>query len=122
MWEIFWGAGRKQRFSTTAHRNYGGSTMAAMARIPERWVWVLDLQQQFPAIGREWFLHDPARPERIVFGFCPECFYEQIARRRFLHLKAEWASGPGDPLFPTPTAVVLLLSLVRAGPDPSISG
>jgi hypothetical protein len=65
--------------------------MAGMARIPERWVWVLDLQQQFPAIGREWFLHDPRRPERIVSGFCPECFYEQIARRRILHLKAEWA-------------------------------
>lgn len=66
-------------------------TMAALARVPERWVWVLDLQQQFPAIGREWFLHDPARRERIVSGFCPECFHEQAAARQILHLKAEWA-------------------------------
>ena len=66
-------------------------TMASMARIPERWVWVLDLQQQFPAIGREWFLHNPSQPERILSGFCPECLAEQIAGRRTLHLKAEWA-------------------------------
>jgi hypothetical protein len=66
-------------------------TMAGMARIPERWVWVLDLQQQFPAIGREWFLHDSARPERILSGFCPQCFHEQVAARQMRHLKAEWA-------------------------------
>ena len=66
-------------------------TMASMARVPERWVWVLDLQQQFPAIGREWFLHDPTRPERILSGFCPECFHEQVAARQRLQLKAEWA-------------------------------
>jgi hypothetical protein len=54
-------------------------------------VWVLDLQQQFPAIGREWFLHDPTRPERIFSAFCPECFHEQATGRRILHLKAEWA-------------------------------
>lgn len=65
--------------------------MASMARIPERWVWALDLQQQFPAIGREWFLHNPSRPERILSGFCPECFREQVAARRILHLKSEWA-------------------------------
>jgi hypothetical protein len=66
-------------------------TMAAMARIPERWVWVLDLQQQFPAIGRDWFLHNPIRPERILSSFCPECFREQVTARQILHLKAEWA-------------------------------
>jgi hypothetical protein len=65
-------------------------TIASMTRIPERWVWALDLQQQFPAIGREWFLHDPAHPEAIAAAFCPECFDEQIAGRRILHLKAEW--------------------------------
>ena len=64
--------------------------MASMTRIPERWVWALDLQQQFPAIGREWFLHDPAHPEQIATAFCPECFAEQIAGRRILHLHAEW--------------------------------
>jgi TniQ protein len=67
--------------------------IAAMARIPERCVWVLDLQQQFPAIGREWFLHDPARPEQIAPGFCPECFREQIAARKTLHVKAAWAAA-----------------------------
>lgn len=66
-------------------------TMAAMARIPERWVWGLDLQQQFPAIGRDWFLHHPTRPERILSGFCPECFHEQVTAHQILHLKAEWA-------------------------------
>jgi hypothetical protein len=66
-------------------------TIARMTRIPERWVWVLDLQQHFPAIDREWFLHDPAHPEQIAAAFCPECFHDQIATRRPLHLKAEWA-------------------------------
>jgi hypothetical protein len=66
-------------------------TIAAMARIPERWVWVLDLQQQFPAVGRDWFLHNHTRPERILSGFCPECFHEQVSARQILHLKAEWA-------------------------------
>ncbi len=66
-------------------------TIARLARVPEPWVWVLDLAQQFPALGREWFLHDPAAPERIFSGFCPECFAEQIARGGVLHLKAEWA-------------------------------
>ena len=66
-------------------------TVASMARVPERWVWALDLQQQFPAIGREWFLHNPTQPERIFSGFCPECFHEQVATRQILHLKAEWA-------------------------------
>ena len=56
--------------------------MASMARIPERWVWVLDLQQQFPAIGREWFRHNPDRPEQILSGFCPECFHEQLTTRQ----------------------------------------
>ena len=65
--------------------------IASMARIPERWVWALDLQQQFPAVGREWFLHSPKQPERIFSGFCPECFYEQVMARQILHLKAEWA-------------------------------
>lgn len=64
--------------------------MAALTRIPERWVWALDLQQQFPAISREWFLDDPAQPEAIAAAFCPECFAEQIAGRRALHLRAEW--------------------------------
>lgn len=77
--------------------NYGAPklwrfAMAKIARVPERWVWVLDLQQHFPAVGREWFLHDPAGPEQIVSGFCPECFREQIAGGRLLHLKAEWSS------------------------------
>ena len=66
-------------------------TLAAMARVPERWVWALDLQQQFPAIGREWFLHNPTRTEQILSGFCPECFREQVTARKILHLKAEWA-------------------------------
>ena len=66
-------------------------TLATMARIPERWVWALDLQQHFPAIGREWFLHDPLRLEGIVSAFCPECFHEQTATGRTGHLKAEWA-------------------------------
>jgi ribosomal protein S27E len=65
-------------------------TVASMARVPERWVWALDLQQQFPAIGREWFLHDPAQPQQVAAAFCPECFHEQIAARQRLHLKAEW--------------------------------
>jgi hypothetical protein len=91
-------------------------TMASMARIPERWVWVLDLQQQFPAIGREWFLHNPARPERILSGFCPECFHEQVAARQILHLKAEWAVALVTRCFPAPTAVVSLLPMVRPGP------
>lgn len=65
--------------------------LAAMARIPERWVWALDLQQQFPAAGREWFLHAPARPEEILSGFCPECLAEQVAARQMLHLKVEWS-------------------------------
>jgi hypothetical protein len=64
--------------------------LQAMARVPERWVWALDLQQQFPAIGREWFLRDPRSPEPIAAAFCPECFAEQIAGRRILHLKAAW--------------------------------
>jgi TniQ len=62
-----------------------------MTRIPEQWVWALDLRQQFPAIGREWFLHDAAWPEKIVSSFCPECFSEQIAAGQALHLKAAWA-------------------------------
>lgn len=65
--------------------------IARMTRIREQWVWALDLQQQFPAIDREWFLHDAAWPEKIVSGFCPECFSEQIAAGQTLHLKAEWA-------------------------------
>jgi hypothetical protein len=69
------------------------SAMARMARVPERWVWALDLQQRFPAVGCEWFLHHPARPEHIVSGFCPDCFREQIARGQTLHLKAQWSAA-----------------------------
>jgi hypothetical protein len=64
---------------------------AQLARIPEQRVGALDLHQQFPAVGREWFLHDADRPEKIICGFCPECFSEQVAAGQTFHLKAEWA-------------------------------
>src|SRR5690349_17635155 len=32
-----------------------------------------------------------SRPERILSGFCPECFHEQVDARQILHLKAEWS-------------------------------
>jgi hypothetical protein len=65
--------------------------VAAFARVPERWVWVLDLRQHFPAVGREWFLHDPRWPDAIHCGFCSDCFAEQLRTQKPLHLKAEWA-------------------------------
>ena len=48
---------------------------------------------EIPAIGREWFLHNPTRPERILSGFCPECFHEEVTAHQILHLKAEWAAA-----------------------------
>jgi hypothetical protein len=82
----------------TAIYDYGAPkpwrrTLAALARIPESWVWVLDLLQQFPACDRAWFLHHPARPDRILSGFCPECFHEQVAGRRTLHLRLNSNKG-----------------------------
>src|SRR5579884_2738272 len=76
--------------------NYRGSKewrdgMAALARVPESWVWVLDLQQHFPASNREWFLHSPYTPDTIRCHFCPECLAEQVENRLPPHLKVEWA-------------------------------
>ena len=51
----------------------------------------INLQQQFPAIGREWFL--PIRPvrNRSPLASVPNVFSSRSPADRLLHLKAEWA-------------------------------
>jgi len=66
------------------------AAMAALARVPEIWIWALDLQQQFPGVDRDWFLRNPRCPDRLMSAYCPDCFRMQIANGKTLHLKAEW--------------------------------
>ena len=64
--------------------------VCALTRVPERWVWVLGLDQHFPAAGADWFVQEHRPPCGLGASFCPECFQEQIVTKKPLHLKAEW--------------------------------
>jgi hypothetical protein len=98
---------------------------AHLTRVPARWVWVLDLQQHLPFARADDFLRQHGRPEIIEFGYCPECFADQLSNRKLLHVKAAWAlatttrcfehelplfrdcfhCGASDPIGFTPTSV-----------------
>jgi TniQ len=64
--------------------------VAALTRVPERWIWVLGLDQHFPGAVPESFVHERTTPYGMGASFCPECFRDQIAQHRPLHMKAEW--------------------------------
>jgi hypothetical protein len=65
--------------------------VAALARVPETQVRVLGLEQHFPAADSDSFLHGHANLSGLRASFCPGCFEEQIATKKPLHMKAEWA-------------------------------
>jgi hypothetical protein len=52
---------------------------------------VLGLDQHFPAADSDSFVHEHTAPYALGASFCPECFQEQIAMEKPLHIKAEWA-------------------------------
>ena len=43
----------------------------------------------FPAADTDSFVHGHTTPYGLGASFCPECFHEQIATKKPLHLKAE---------------------------------
>jgi hypothetical protein len=65
--------------------------VSALTRVPERWVWVLGLDQHFPAADSDSFVRESTKPYGIGASFCPECFDEQITTKKPLHMNAEWS-------------------------------
>ena len=67
------------------------AALAQLVRVPERWIWSLDLKAQYPYVAREWLELKPDSAPAMGAKFCPECFCSQIASHTPLHLAAEWA-------------------------------
>ena len=95
--EIFWAARIRRRCSTMRRRKDGGWRWLPWRGFRKggsgRWISSSNFRRS-AASGSSTIRRIPSKSPS---GFCPECFREQMAARRILHLKAEW-TWPWSPV------------------------